>query len=33
MENETKEIRFYNDALLGVKTEYGKIWLAISHSC
>lgn len=33
MENETKEIRFYNDTLLGVKTKDGKIWLAISHSC
>lgn len=26
---EIKEIKFYNDSLLGVRTEDGKIWLAV----
>lgn len=30
---ETKEIKFYNDTLLGVKDERGQVWLAIAHTC
>lgn len=30
---ETKEIKFYDDTLFGVKDEGGKVWLAITHSC
>ena len=30
---ETKEIPFYDDTLLGVRDEDGKIWLAIKKTC
>ena len=30
---ETKRIGFYDDTLLGVKDETGKVWLAIAHTC
>lgn len=30
---ETKKIKFYDDTLLGVKDETGKVWLAIAHTC
>lgn len=30
---ETKEIPFYDDTLLGVKDEDGKVWLAVQHTC
>ncbi len=30
---ETKEIPFYNDTLLGVKDENGKIWLGVRKTC
>lgn len=30
---ETKKIPFYNDTLLGIKDEMGKVWLAIAHTC
>lgn len=30
---ETKEIKFYDDTLLGIKDEDGKVWLVITHSC
>lgn len=30
---ETKRIRFYDDTLLGVRDETGKVWLAIAHTC
>ena len=30
---ETKEIKFYDDTLLGIKDENGKVWLVITHSC
>lgn len=30
---ERKEIEFYNDTLLGIKDENGKVWLAITHTC
>lgn len=33
MEVETKEIPFYDDTLLGVKDEDGKVWLAVQHTC
>lgn len=29
----TKEIPFHGDKLLGVKTEDGKVWLAVSRTC
>lgn len=33
MEVETKEIPFYDDTLLGVKDEDGKVWLAVRKAC
>ncbi len=30
---ETKEIKFYDDTLLGIKDDDGKVWLVITHSC
>lgn len=30
---ETKEIPFYDDTLLGVKDEDGKVWLAVRKAC
>ena len=33
MEVETKEIPFYDDTLLGVKDEDGKVWLGVKHAC
>lgn len=33
MNVETKKISFYDDTLLGIKDENGKVWLAITHSC
>lgn len=30
---EVKEINFYDDTLLGVKDEDGKIWLAVKKAC
>lgn len=30
---ETKEIPFYDDTLLGVKDEGGKVWLAVRKAC
>ena len=30
---ETRRIKFYNDTLLGIKDETGKVWLAIAHTC
>lgn len=33
MEVETKEIPFYDDTLLGVKDEDGKVWLAVRNTC
>lgn len=30
---ETKSINFYEDTLLGIKDETGKVWLAIAHTC
>lgn len=33
MEVETKEIPFYDDTLLGVKDENGKVWLAVRKAC
>lgn len=29
----TKEIKFYNDTLLGLKDDTDQVWLAINHSC
>lgn len=33
MSVETKEIKFYNDTLLGVKDENGQVWLAVKKAC
>ena len=33
MEVETKEIPFYDDTLLGVKDEDGKVWLGVRNTC
>lgn len=33
MEVETKEISFYDDTLLGVKDEDGKVWLGVRNTC
>lgn len=30
---ETKEIPFHDDTLLGVRTEDGKVWLAVNRTC
>lgn len=30
---EMKEIKFYDDTLLGVKDEAGKVWLAVKKAC
>ena len=30
---ETKKIDFYDDTLLGIKDNTGKVWLAIAHTC
>ena len=33
MEHQIKEIPFYNDTLLGIKDNEGKVWLAIKKTC
>lgn len=33
MKTEVKEIKFYDDTLLGVKDESGQIWLAVRKTC
>lgn len=33
MKQEVKEIQFYGNTLLGVRTEDGKVWLAIRKTC
>lgn len=30
---EVKEIQFYDDTLLGVKDEFGQVWLAVRKTC